>query len=140
MNSVEINAVKEFRRFVNTYIYPGTIGNIVENIVRECNTDSIHYQATPQATIKFHSNTVIDNLSSYTHFVHNVLNCIFVEYFADPFITSLIRNKIHTEIQDEELKNILRKTLQEIQCGNPCYLGLLFNITILNDNNTYLYL
>ena len=141
MNNSDINTIKEFRRFINTYIYPETAYMIAARIGEECMTSEIIYESTPQATIKFRSKIKYDNnLSNYTQLIHTILKIIFIEYFNNVQISSLIKNKIHTEIQDENLKNSLRSSLLEIQNGNPLYLGLLFNITILNDQNVYLYL
>lgn len=142
MNNTDINAVKEFRRFTNTYIYPDTACLLIDEISQCCDTIQIEYSATPQATIKFKSRLAenVNNTSVYTTTIHNVLKTIFVNHFNNPNVASLIRSKIHTEVNNEELKNILRLALQEIQYGNPRYLGLLFNITILNDYNCYLYL
>lgn len=142
MNNVEISAMAEFRRFINTYIYPETVSILIGNIQNVCYTDYISYELTPQSVIKFHSTITVNdnNLSVYTSCIHNNLKSIFVNHFTDPLVASLIRSRIHTEIQNEELKNTLRAVLQEIQNGNPKYIGLLFNITILNDRMSYLYL
>ena len=141
MNNAEISAMREFRRFINTYIYPDTISVLAGKVQTECRTDYITYDLIPQALIKFNSTIkVAENLSAYTHTMHDILKCVFVNHFNDQLVASLIKSRIHTEIQNEELKNVLRSTLQEIQNGNPRYIGLLFNITILNDGIAYLYL
>ena len=140
-NNTYINAIKEFRRFANTYIYPNTASIIVGKICEHCNTSEILYESTPQSIIKFHSNiNTNDNLSTYTHVIHDILKTIFIEYFNDDNISGLIKSRIHSDIHDQYLKVLLRTTLQEIQSGNPFYLGLLFKITILNDHKSYLYL
>lgn len=141
MNNIHINAIKEFRIFANTYIYPQTAHVIVTSIDEYCRPVETSYEALPQATIKFRENNEnIDNLTNYTHNIHDTLKRIFIEYYNNPEVASLVRNKIHTEINDESLKAILRNALAEIQYGNPMYLALLFNITILRDGNSYLYL
>ena len=142
MNNVEISAMREFRRFINTYIYPDTSSILIGKIQTECATDYISYELIPQAVVKFHSASVDsnNNLSVYTHAIHDKLNSIFISHFNDQLVSSLIKSRIHTEIQDEDLKNLLRATLQEIQNANPRYIGLLFNITILKDYMSYLYL
>ena len=141
MSNVDINAVKEFRRFINKYIYPSTIGIVINNIKMCCDCDSILYEQEPQALIKFHSNLPDEsNLQSYTFKIHDILKTIFIDYYNEAEISSLIKNQIHTQINDDDLKNILRNTLAQIQYGNPYYLGQLANVTVLNDHNTYLYL
>ena len=141
MSNVDINAVKEFRRFINKYIYPTTVGIIMNNINLCCDTDSISYEQEPQAIIKFHSTLPNENsLQEFTFKIHDILKAIFIEYFNEAEIVSLIKREIHTQLNDEDLKNILRATLAEIQYGNPYYLGQLANITVLNDHNIYLYL
>jgi hypothetical protein len=141
MNNIHINSVKEFKIFANTYIYPETAHIIVASIDEYCKPNKIEYESLPQATIKFcENNKNIDNLSNYTCIIHDKLKRIFIEYYNNPAVVSLIKNKIHTEIQDENLKAILRSAVTEIQYGNPMYLAILFNITILRDGNIYLYL
>lgn len=139
MNSVDINLVKEFRRFVNSYIYPKTASILFCNIKDICDANDIKYDQLPQATIKFHSG-ITNNQGDLTVLMYGILRNVFIDFYNKPEIISFIRNQIHTEIQDENLKILLRSTLQEIQYGNPQYLGLLFNITCLADNYIYLYL
>ena len=88
--------------------------------------------------IKFH--TDINTQNDLTFIIYGILKNTFIKFFNDPSVTSLIKNKIHTEIQDEVLKASLRNTFQEIQHGNPQYLGLLFNVIHTNDNYMILYL
>ena len=138
MNNVDINLMKEFRRFVNTYIYPKTAHVLFCNIKDVCDANMISYEQAPQAAIKFHSG--VTTQGDLTIFMYGILKNVFIDFYNRQDIVSLIRNQIHTEIQDEQLKVLLRSTLQEIQYGNPQYLGLLFNITCLADNFVYLYL
>lgn len=138
MNNIDINLIKDFRRFANTYIYPDIAPILFCSIKDACDANDILYSRTPQATIKFHSD--INTQSDRTLLMYNILRNIFVDFYNKPNVVNFIRNKIHTEIQDEELKVSLRNTLQKIQCGNLQYLGLLFNITCLTDNYVYLYL
>ena len=133
MNNTDINTIKEFRRFVNTIIYPETIGILIDKIRTKCNTYEISYISTPQALIKFRTNVP-------TTSINELLQDAFVEHFSDPLVASLVRSRIHTDINDEELKNILRSATQEIQFRNPCFMGLLYNFTTLNNNYIYLYL
>lgn len=138
MNNLDINSMKEFRRFANTYIYPKTAHVLMCNIKDVCDGNDILYSQLPQTTIKFH--TDITTQGDLTVFLYGLLRGVFINFFNTPDIVSFIRNQIHSEIQDEELKKILRSSLQEIQHGNSQYLGLLFNITCLADNYVYLYL
>ena len=139
MNNTDITAVREFRRFANTYIYQDTFHLIIEKIKEYCQVDRISYDPLPQATIKFHSKIAPDaSQTNYTTIIHSILKDVFIEYFNNPIVVGLARNKIHTEINNDELKKILRRALSEIQSGNPSYLGLLFNIVILNESYIYL--
>lgn len=141
MNNVYISEISEFRRFVNKYIYPTTINLLIDNITYSCDTIEIEYESLPRAIIKFRSNIAsTNNSSNYMTAVHNILKNIFVEYFNNPEISGMIKNKIHTEIQNDDLKNSLRNALQEIQLGDQCYLGLLFNLVMLKEQTFYVHL
>ena len=140
MNNTYIESIKEFRRFANTYIYPETVYTIIEYITDKCEPIQIIYNDSEPQLIKFKCNTKINNQAEYTIFIHGILKSIFMNYFNREDIAALVRNKIHTELQDEQLKWMLRSTLAEIQSGNIHYLALLFNITLLNDGMIYLYL
>lgn len=138
MNNIDINLMKEFRRFTNTYIYPKTASVLMCSIKDVCDANMILYDQTPQSAIKFH--TGVTTQEDLTILMYNLLRNIFLHFYNNPEVLSFIRNQIHTQIQDEDLKTLLRSTLSEIQSGNPQYLGLLFNITCLTDNYIYLYL
>lgn len=136
-----MNAIKEFRRFINNSIYPVTAGIIINNIKMCCDCDDISYTQEPQATIEFHSNLPNEeNLQVYTFKIHDILRHIFIEYFNEAEIASTIKSQIHLQIFNEELKNDLRNTLVEIQHGNPYYLALLINVVVLHNHNVYVYL
>lgn len=134
-----IDDIKEFRRFVNAYIYPETINILIAKIVNDCNTEEISYDALPQAVIKFKDNITTDN-EQYKYVIYNILISLFIEYYNDKTISDLFKLKVHTEVQDEELKTNLRNTLKEIQYGNLQYISLLFNLTFLHEHNSCLYL
>lgn len=138
MNNIDINLMKEFRRFVNTHIYPTTAGMIMSYIIEPCDANDISYNPLPQPIIRFHTNIKTQNNLTFT--VYGILKNVFIQFFNDPQITKLVKNKIHTEITDDQTKEILRNTFQEIQYGNPQYLSLLFNIIYTNDNYVHLYL
>ena len=141
MNNYDILAVREFRRFVNNFIYPYTTGYFIERISYYCDAEMIKYEDKPQPTIKFVSKIKPQNNSDYTTTVHNILKEIFVSFFNEEEYIKLIRNKIYTEINDADTTHLLYHALSQIQAGNPQYMGLFFNITILNDGNmTYVYL
>ena len=138
MNNVDINQIKEFRRFVNTYIYPKTAHILVCDIKDVCDADTITYEYLPQSTVKFHTN--ITTQEDLTILLYGIIKTVFTAFYNKPDVISFIKSQIHTQVIDENLKASLRSTFQEIQYGNPQYLGLLFNITCLADNYIYLYL
>jgi hypothetical protein len=141
MNNTDVLAVREFRRFVNNYIYPYTTQYFISKISYYCDTQEINFESAPQPTIKFVSKIKPNNNSDYITATHNILKEIFVSYFNEDDHVKLIRQKIHTEVNDENISNILYHALNQIQYGNSLYMGLLFNITILNDGNiSYVYL
>lgn len=135
MNSADITAITEFRRFANTYIYPDTVCLLIESIRENFDATLIAYEATPQAVIKFTTPNIIPEA-----LIKDILKLAFISHFNDITVSSLVRSRIHTDIQNEKLKNMLRLTNTEIQYGNPYYLGLLFNVTMLNNNTYYIYL
>lgn len=140
MNNLEVSAIREFRRFANTYIYPISAYIIMTDIQRDFNINTISYNPLPQPIIKFDSGIKKDmNTSLYTEKLHIILKGIFMNYFNNSEVVKLIRNKIFTDIVDNDQKQLLNLALSEIQLGNPQYVSLLFNITIL-DTNVYLYL
>lgn len=137
MNNLDILAVREFRRFVNQYIYPTSSFMIMEKIKISFNPNQIYYEQQPQSMIKFDTSIISNPL--YTENIGVLLNGIFIDFFNNYDIIKLIRHKIYNEIMNEEAKQLLNKALYEIQLGNVKYLSLLFNVTIL-ENNIYLYL
>lgn len=137
MNNLDILAVREFRRFVNQYIYPTSSFMIMEKIKISFNPNQIYYEQQPQSMIKFDTSIISNPL--YTENIGVLLNGIFIDFFNNYDIIKLIRHKIYNEIMNEEVKQLLNKALYEIQLGNVKYLSLLFNVTIL-ENNIYLYL
>lgn len=137
MNNLDILAVREFRRFVNQYIYPTSSFMIMEKIKISFNPNQIYYEQQPQSMIKFDTSIISNPL--YTENIGVLLNGIFIDFFNNYDIIKLIRHKIYNEILNEEVKQLLNKALYEIQLGNVKYLSLLFNVTIL-ENNIYLYL
>ena len=139
MCNTEIFAVSEFRRFVNKHFYPFAIGYLAEHIRNYCEVDQISFESMPQPTIKFTSRIKPVNKSQYTIDLHNILKDIFISCFNDENYVKLIMAKIYTEEPNINQSEILYNTLEQIQQGNPTYLSLLFNITVL-DNSVYLYL
>ena len=141
MNNLDVLAIQEFRRFANTHIYPTTAYMIMTEICHRCDGQLVQFEHLPQPLIKFVSGIPFnDNISKYTETLHLILKGIFIEFYNNQEIIKLIINKIYTEIENEEIKKLLNISLSEIQNGNPRYLGLLFNITILPNCNTYVYL
>lgn len=141
MNNLDVLAIQEFRRFANTHIYPTTTYMIMEEICNKCDGQLVQFEPLPQPLIKFVSGIEFDeNISKYTELLHTILKRIFIDFYNNPEIIKFIRNKIYTEIENEETKKLLNIALMEIQIGNPRYLGLLFNVTILKNCNTYVYL
>ena len=135
MNSADITAITEFRRFANTYIYPDTVCLLLESIRENFDPTMISYENKPQAVIKFTiPNSIPDVL------IKEFLKNIFISHFNDINVSSMVKSRIHTDVHDEKLKNLLRLTSTEIQYGNLYYLGLLFNVTMLNNNTYYIYL
>lgn len=141
MNNLDCMAIREFRRFAVTHIYPETIQLIVPKIQEAFNTNNqIIFEPLPQSTIKFICGLEKGNNNAlFLENIHMSLKVLFIDYFNNPFIIKTIRNKIYNNIFDNETKNLLNKALSEIQLGNPQYVCLLFNITIL-DKNVYVYL
>ena len=141
MNNYDILAVREFRRFANTFIYPYTTQYLIEKISYYCEAEEINYEANPQPTIKFVSKIKPLNNSDYITSIHNILKEIFVSFFNEEEHVKLIRNRIYTQYNDAITSNLLYHALEQIQSGNPQYMGLIFNITILNDGSmSYVYL
>lgn len=140
MNNTDILAVREFRRFINNHIYPYTVQYIIEKIKFYCEAEEINFVANPQPIIKFSSKIKANNNSDYTIAVHNILKEIYVSYFNEEEHIKLIRNKIHTEVNDNNIKALLFIALEQIQSANTEYLGLIFNITILGNDGIYVYL
>ena len=140
MNNADIVAVREFRRFANTYIYPTTAQYFMEKIKYYCDIEQISYEPQPQITIKFISRIKPYNQSDYITILHNILKEIFVSFFNEEENIKLIRNKIYNNIQVTNSCNTLYYALTQIQSGNQEFLSLLFNITLLNNDNMYLYL
>lgn len=140
MTSQDVNAIKEFRRFTTTYIYPYTSYILIDDMRREFNTNGIMFVPLPQQTIQFQiANNIVTNKSENMKNIHNDIKQIFCNYFNNQEIISIIRNKMYTCIKDEDIKKTLLYALNAIQHCDPQYLGLLFNITILNDT-IYIYL
>ena len=137
MNNLDILAVREFRRFINQYIYPTSSFMIMEKIKISFNPNQIYYEQQPQSMIKFDTSIISNPL--YTENIGVLLNGIFIDFFNNYDIIKLIRHKIYNEIMNEEVKQLLNKALYEILLGNFKYLSHLFNVTIL-ENNIYLYL
>lgn len=144
MNNDQFLALKEFRRFVNSHIYPQLAPVFISPaIVEQFNIDKLEYQATPQAMIKFNYGLEDKNIlakSAMTMKAHIILKGIFVRFFNLPEVEKDIRHKIYISQESEETKQLLYLALSEIKSGNQQYLCLLFNITFLNDNSIYLYL
>lgn len=143
MNNLNFLAIQEFRRFVNLHIYPELVSiYIMPKIVEAFNVDMVHFEPLPQPIIKFNYGLPINNDNSYTitEKSHIILKGIFIDFFNNPDVIKVFRNKIYVNIEDDELKYNLNKILSEIQIGNVRYVSLLFNITFLKDNNIYLYL
>lgn len=141
MSNREVIAIREFRRFACLYIYPENIYKVMVAINKECNTMDVSFNPLPQPVITFTSGIQCNtNSSDYTIMLHNILIRAFINFFNDPDIVKLIRNKIYTNITCEAEKEFINNALNEIQSGNPKYLGLLFNLTILKDNKVYVYL
>ncbi len=142
MNNQDVLAIREFRRFANAHIYPNTVYIIMTLIKNQLNSNFIEFNPLPQPIIKFNDGNTkfVDNKSKYTEEIHLILKNIFIRFFQNPELVKTIRNKIYTEINDNNTKELLNLALGEIQSGNPQYIGLLFNITILKDFNIYLYL
>lgn len=141
MNNLEIPAIREFRRFACLHIYPQNIQKIMLNNNKDFSATDVTFIPSPQLTIKFISK-IPDGITPYQHTstLHNALAEAFVQFFNDPDIVKEFRSKVYTIITSSEQKNLLNTALKEIQFNNPKYLGLLFNITILKDNNVYIYL
>ena len=140
MTNLDCTAIREFRRFAVSHIYPGNMNIITDNIGILLNGTDITFGRLPQPMIKF--NCQVDenlNHSAFIEKLHIGLKGIFISYFNNEEIIKLFRNKIYHNINHEELKNILNATLYQIQIGNMQYVSLLFNITVLGDN-VYVYL
>lgn len=140
MNNLDVLAIREFRRFANLYIYPETVYMLMTNIKRDFDSNQIHFEPTPQPIIKFDNNLFKDEYASvFIHKTHLILNTLFVEFFNNPQIVKMIRNKIYTEIHNADTKELLNTALNQIQSNDQQYTALLFNITILGEN-IYVYL
>lgn len=140
MTNLECMAIREFRRFAVSHIYPDTINMIITDIQNAFKSDNIEFEQLPQPIIKFNCKSGKDaNNSIFLGRVHLTLKTIFITYFNDQEIIKMIRNRIHNNIVDDETKQLLNLALSEIQLGNPQYVCLLFNITTLGEN-VYVYL
>lgn len=141
MTNREVNEIKEFRRFATTYIYPCTINILIGNISNSFDSNGIMFSSSPQQIIKLAINESPLNINKqeYIEKIHTILKDVFVKYFNDPYVSSIVKNRIHVNIQDGDMKKILMSAMLEIQLGNPRYISLLFNITLLN-NVFYIYL
>lgn len=140
MTNLECMAIREFRRFVVSHIYPETIYMITTDIQNAFKSDIIDFGRLPQPMIRFNCKSGKDiNNSTFIENIHLTLKTIFMTYFNDQENVKLIRNKIHNNITDDNVKQVLNATLSEIQLGNPQYICLLFNITVLGEN-VYVYL
>ena len=139
MTNLECMAIREFRRFAVSHIYPETIFMITTQIQQTFKSDMVEFGGVPQPMIKFNCYNKGINNSVFIENVHLTLKTIFMTYFNDQGIIKLIRNKIHNNITDDNVKQVLNSTLSEIQVGNPQYICLLFNITVLGEN-VYVYL
>ena len=143
MNNSEITAIKEFRRFATSYLYTDTSYILMTQVQNKFKSDYIDFDKCPQQVIKFNDNFAkscgANNNSIYMEQIHILLKEVFVQYFNNPEIISIIRNRSYLNIKDPDTKVLLYSALEQIQHGNPQYLGLLFNITILGDI-IYLYL
>ena len=141
MSNLEVLALREFRRFACAYIYTENIHKLILNINNDCQTNDATFSQLPQPTIRFTS-CIIDknNPSAYTYALHSILIKSFVDFFRNEDIVKLIRNKVYNNVTCDAEKEFINIALNEIQSGNPRYLGLLFNLTILKDNNVYVYL
>lgn len=138
--SNEVLAISEFRRFANAYIYKDTLCNIMAQIQMKLGSDMIQYDPNPQSILKFNCSNIDDNnRSNFISDVHQELKKIFINFYNDPIMVKTIKSRIYSNVQDPNIQNILISALSEIRLGNPRYIGLLFNITILN-NLIYLYL
>lgn len=140
MTNLECTAIREFRRFAVSHIYPDTIYIIMTEIKRLFNPDQIGFDKLPQPIIKFNYGLERDNNNSvYINNLHIALKQIFISYFNNPEIIKLFRNRIYNNINDDNTKDLLNLALSQVQSGNVQYVSLLFNITILGDN-VYVYL
>ena len=79
MNNLDILAVREFRRFVNQYIYPTSSFMIMEKIKISFNPNQIYYEQQPQSMIKFDTSIISNPL--YTENIGVLLNGIFIDFF-----------------------------------------------------------
>ena len=144
MNSIQVLALQEFRRFVNLHIYPELAPTFIVPVINNnFNVEHMNYESQPQAMIKFdYCLSDKDQMTSSGILAksHDILKLIFVDFFNNPEVKKIIRNKIYMNIVNEETKQYLNMALSEIQSGNQQYLSLLFNITSLNCNIIYLYL
>ena len=134
MSNLEVNAIREFRRFACTYIYQENIQKIISSINNNCNTNAL-YSPLPQPIIRFTNCVQLDTIA-----LHNILIKVFIDFFNSEEITKIIRNKVYNNVTCDAEKEFINIALNEIQSGNQRYLGLLFNLTILKDNNVYVYL
>ena len=140
MTSLEYIAIREFRRFAISNIYPDTVYMIMTEIQKEFSADQMKFDQFPQPTIKFNCEIERDeNNSIFIGKLHTVLKRIIIDYFNTPEIIKIIRNRIHTNVVNEDTKNLLNSCLTQIQLGNLQYVCLMFNITVLGST-VYIYL
>lgn len=137
MNNNEVTTIREFRRFVTTYLYDDTNFILTKLIQNKSNSTYIEYECVPRHIIKFNYNS--NNANNYTEEIKSILKSSFIEYFNNTEVIKIIRNKIYNNVNDQDTKNILNEALYQIQIGNCTYISLLFNFTIL-DNIIYIYL
>lgn len=134
MSNLEVVAIREFRRFACSYIYPENIQKIMLNINTNCKSNDVTFIPLPQPAIRFTSD--VESIIT----IHKVLIDSFIDFFNDQEIVKLIRNKVYNNIVCDAEKEFINIALQEIQSRNMRYVALLFNVTFPNDNNVYVYL
>lgn len=134
MSSLEVVAIREFRRFACSYIYPDYIQKIMMSISINCKSNDVTFIPLPQPTIRFTGN--IESVIT----IHKILIDSFIDFFNDQETVKLIRNKVYNNITCDAEKEFINIALQEIQSRNMRYVALLFNVTFPSDNNVYIYL
>jgi hypothetical protein len=147
MTNSDLVAIREFRRFANTYLYQDEEIKyfLLNGISNKFRTDNINFITEPQLIITFDNRNKLcasDVLYAVAHAsnVDILLPNLFYELFNDPKTIRLIRNKIYNNINDEYTKQILHNALYQIQIGNQEYIRLLYNVTLPKNTLVYLYL